>query len=305
MSQGLEQDVVSPDVCINAPDSLQVADKVFTEYKPHGGGCWLPEDVIARSSNTASINIGRMLGNELLYQGFKNFGLGDPTGLDFPNEQPGFVRPLDEWWNTSIGSMAIGQGISVTPVQMLFAFNAIANDGTYIPPKLVQSTVDSNGVEHLTPTRDSREVVSHETADQITEMLRKVVLEGTAEAAQVPGYSVCGKTGTALKPFGGGYTGPDGATHYMATFVGFVGCDDPELSILVVLDDPSGAEYTGGAVSAPLFAEVAQFAIRHFEIPPDAPAGTPGAAAPAGAPAVSQVEAATLPEEQIPTEPTG
>jgi cell division protein FtsI (penicillin-binding protein 3) len=268
MSFGLEHDVVSPETCVPAPDSLQVADKVFTEYKPHGGGCWLPEDVISRSSNTASINIGLRLGKERLYEGFKAFGLGDLTGLEFPNEQAGFVRPLDEWWTTSIGSMAIGQGISVTPTQMLFAFNAIANDGWYVPPKLVHSSIDSKGVEHLTPTREARQVVSAETADQITEMLCKVVETGTAKAAQVEGYTACGKTGTALKPYGGGYTGPDGVSHYMSTFIGFLPRGDAQLAALVLIDDPGGAEYTGGAVAAPVFAELAQFAVRHFEIAP-------------------------------------
>jgi cell division protein FtsI (penicillin-binding protein 3) len=276
-SAGFQEGEVDPEVCVNAPDSLQIADKSFTEYKPHGGGCLLPADAIANSSNTASINVGLRLGESRLHHWFKMFGLGEPTNLGFPNEQSGVVRPLDDWWSTSLGSMSIGQGISVTPLQMLLVYNTIANGGLFVPPKLVRSTIDADGVEHLTPVTDSRPVLDPATAATMTEMLRGVVDHGTAEAAAISGYSSCGKTGTALKPFEGGYLGPDGAKHYMGTFVGFLPCENPQLSIIVVIDDPSSSAYTGGAISAPVFAELADFAVRHFEIrPSDSTAGTEG-----------------------------
>jgi stage V sporulation protein D (sporulation-specific penicillin-binding protein) len=113
-------------------------------------------------------------------------------------------------------------------------------------------------------------VLPPETSALVAEMLRGVVDHGTAEAAAINGYSACGKTGTALKPYPGGYLGPDGAKHYMGTFVGFLPCEDPQLSIIVVIDDPSSSAYTGGAISAPVFAELAAFAVRHFEIRPSA-----------------------------------
>lgn len=271
-SAGFQEGEVDPDVCVNAPDSLTIADKTFTEYKPHGGGCLLPAAAIAASSNTASINVGLRLGAARLHHWFKQFGLGEPTELGFPNELSGVVRPLDEWWSTSLGSMSIGQGISVTPLQMLLVYNTIANHGLFVPPKLVRSTIDADGVEHLTPVDESRPVIDPQTAATMTEMLRGVVDHGTAEAAAIPGYSACGKTGTALKPFPGGYLGPDGAKHYIGTFVGFLPCEDPQLSIIVVIDDPSSSAYTGGAISAPVFAELAAFAVRHFEIRPSEPA---------------------------------
>jgi cell division protein FtsI (penicillin-binding protein 3) len=291
-SAGLEEGEVDPAQCVNAPDALQIADKSFTEYKPHGGGCYLPAEAIARSSNTASINVGLRLGESRLHHWFKMFGLGEPTELGFPNEQSGVVRPLEDWWSTSLGSMSIGQGISVTPLQMLLVYNTIANGGLFVPPKLVRSTIDAGGVEHLTPVTDSRPVLSPATAGLMTDMLQGVVDDGTAKAASVSGYSACGKTGTALKPFDSGYVGPDGAKHYMGTFVGFLPCEDPQLSIIVVIDDPSTSAYTGGAVSAPVFAELADFAVRHFEIRPTSPdevtgGDTPGErvqARPAGSP---------------------
>jgi cell division protein FtsI (penicillin-binding protein 3) len=285
-SRAFEDGKVNPDVCVSAPDSLTMGDKTFTEYEAHGGGCFLPAQAIANSSNTAAINVARAVGPESLHQAFLDFGLGQPSGLDFPNEQSGAVRPVEEWWSTSLGSMAIGQGISVTPMQMLLVYNTIANGGLYVPPKLVRSTIDSSDVEHLTPVTDSRRVVSEGTAATMTEMFRGVVEHGTAESAAINGYSACGKTGTALKPFENGYTGPDGATHYMGTFVGFLPCDDPQLSIIVVIDDPATGTYTGGAISAPVFAELADYAVRHFEIPPvrDESPGGAKLAPPAGSP---------------------
>jgi cell division protein FtsI (penicillin-binding protein 3) len=267
---GFAEGEVDPQVCVNAPDTLQIADKSFSEYKPHGGGCLLPADAIANSSNTASINVGLRLGEQRLHDWFRAFGLGDSTGLGFPNEQAGTVRPVEDWWSTSLGSMSIGQGISVTPLQMLLVYNTIANGGLFVPPKLVRSTVDADGVEHLSPVTASRQVLPPETSALMAEMLRGVVDHGTAEAAAINGYSACGKTGTALKPFPGGYLGPDGAKHYMGTFVGFLPCEDPQLSIIVVIDDPSSSAYTGGAISAPVFAELSALAVRHFEIRPNA-----------------------------------
>lgn len=281
-SAGFQEGEIQTDVCVNAPDALQIADKTFTEYKPHGGGCLLPADAIAASSNTASINVGLRLGESRLHHWFKMFGLGEPTNLGFPNELSGVVRPLDEWWSTSLGSMSIGQGISVTPLQMLLVYNTIANGGLFVPPKLVHSTIDADGVEHLTAVDESRPVLDPQTAATMTEMLRGVVDHGTAEAAAISGYSSCGKTGTALKPFPGGYLGPDGVKHYIGTFVGFLPCEDPQLSIIVVIDDPSSSAYTGGAISAPVFAELSDFAVRHFEIRPSAADSTDGGDVPGG-----------------------
>ncbi len=268
MSGALEEGLLAPGSCVDAPNQISVGGATFKEYEPHAVGCWPIEDVIANSSNTASINIALMLGESRLYRYFKAFGLGDPTGLGFPNELSGYVRPVEEWWGTSIGSMPIGQGISVTPLQMLLAYNTIANGGVFVPPSLVRSSMDGGGVEHLVPRPETRRVLSESTASAMSDMLAQVVSRGTAQSAQMPGYDAAGKTGTAQIPApDGGYIWPDGTKHYMATFVGFAPADNPRLSLIVVTQHPTAGAYTGGAVSGAPWARLAQFALRHLQIP--------------------------------------
>ncbi len=174
----------------------------------------------------------------------------------------------DAWSGTSIGSIPIGQGIAVTAMQMLFAFNTIANDGVYVPPRVVLAEVDEHGDRHPLDVPDQRRVVSELTADQMRTMLGLVVAEGTGTNAQVDGYPVAGKTGTARKPQpGGGYEDAAGNFQYVATFVGFAPVEHPELSIIVVLDEPSSTIF-GGSASAPLFADLARYGLRQLQIPP-------------------------------------
>ena len=151
------------------------------------------------------------------------------------------MLPLENWSGTSIGSIPLGQGISVTAMQMLFAYNVLANDGVYAPPSLVAATRDAEGERHPVAPEDSRRVVSPTTAAQLRAMLTEVIDQGTGEAADIEGYEVAGKTGTARKPQpeGGGYENPDGTYDYIATFAGFFPADDPKLSIIVVIDEPA------------------------------------------------------------------
>jgi cell division protein FtsI (penicillin-binding protein 3) len=269
MSGVVEDQLLSTANCVNAPDQLTIGGASFTEYSPHGGGCWPLEDVIVNSSNTGSINIALTLGEQRMYDYFKAFGLGEPTNLGFPNELAGFVRPVEDWWGSSIGGMPIGQGISVTPLQMLLAYNTIANDGTFTPAQLVRATIDGDGVEHLLPKGDEHQVISPETAQTVRAMLTEVVTRGTARSAQVDGYYPGGKTGTAQIPApDGGYVFPDGTKHYMATFAGMIPADDPKLSMIIVTQQPTAGAYTGGAVSGPVFSELAEFAVKHMRIAP-------------------------------------
>jgi cell division protein FtsI (penicillin-binding protein 3) len=270
MSGAIEDGLVSPTgSCINAPDSMTIEGSVFSEFHPHGGGCWPAEEVIVNSSNTGSISVAQMLGPARLHHYFKAYGLGDTTGLGFPNESSGYVRPVEEWWGTSIASMPIGQGISVTPLQMLLAYNTIANDGTFVPAQLVRGTVDAEGDQQLRSGGERRAVVSPGTAQALQGMLTEVVTRGTAQAAQLDGFYPAGKTGTAQMPApDGGYVWPDGNKHYMATFCGFLPADDPQLSVCVVIQHPTAGAYTGGAVAAPAFADFAEFAVAHLHISP-------------------------------------
>lgn len=269
ISAALEEGVVHPQgECINAPDELAVEGSTFKEYEAHGGGCWPLEDVLVNSSNTGTINIALRVGAEGMDDYFRRFGLGEETGLGFPAEQSGYVRPLEEWWGTSIATMPIGQGISVTPLQMLMAYNTVANDGMYVPPRLTRATIDDQGREHPLPVEEGHRVVSVETAEQVQRMLTEVVTRGTGQAAAVDGFYPAGKTGTAQIPApDGGYEWSDGR-HYMATFCGFLPADNPQLSVCVVIEHPTAGAYTGGGVSAPAFADFGQFAVSQLHLSP-------------------------------------
>ena len=268
LSGALEDGWVTPETGIEVPDHLQVADYEFTDHDPHPTGTYSVTDILVDSSNIGTIKLGQMLGKDRLDHYLREFGFGERTALDFPNESRGLMLDPDAWSGTSIGSIPIGQGIAVTAMQMLFAFNTIANDGVYVPPRVVLAEVDEHGDRHPLDVPDQRRVVSELTADQMRTMLGLVVAEGTGTNAQVDGYPVAGKTGTARKPQpGGGYEDAAGNFQYVATFVGFAPVEHPELSIIVVLDEPSSTIF-GGSASAPLFADLARYGLRQLQIPP-------------------------------------
>ena len=261
---------ISPTTQFNLPPTLKIYDAVFGEAEGRGTVTWDTTQILTHSSNVGTIKIGQGLGKEALYNTQKAFGLGVKTALDFPNEASGSVLAPSKYSGTSLPSIAIGQGISVTPMQMLFAYNTIANQGVYVAPKLVDSTIDAQGVEHPTAAGDSHRAVSAATADKLNIMMRNVVNEGTGQLASINGYSVAGKTGTARKPQpGGGYTDKMGVTRYQSTFVGFVPAQQPALSVYVMMDEPGG-DYTGGATAAPVFSKLGSFALNRLGIAPAA-----------------------------------
>lgn len=270
LSAALEEGLVTPETTSLVPDSLPVGDHVFSDSHPHETMEMTVRDVLTESSNIGTIQIAQRLGPEAIDHYMRTFGFGALTGLGFPSEAAGILLPPDEWSSTSIGTIPIGQGVAVTPLQVLEAFNVIANGGRYVAPVLVEGTVDANGETHTTPRPEPRRVISETTAYQMTGMMTGVVEEGTGEAAAVEGYPVAGKTGTARKPQpGGGYEDAAGNYRYVATFGGFVPANDPQLSIVVVIDEPSGDIY-GGGVAAPVFSRLAASILRAYRIPPPA-----------------------------------
>lgn len=267
----VEEGLVEPATPIQVPDSITLGEHEFSEHAPHGPVSWPVSQIIAESSNVGTIKLAQMLGPDGVYRYLRAFGLGEATAVGFPNESAGFVREPADWWGSSIGSIPLGQGVSVTPVQQLFAYNAIANGGTYVPPRLVAETVEGDGARHPFGAGESRRVVSEDTADKMNLMLRNVVAEGTGQLAAVDGYTPAGKTGTARKPQpDGGYVDEYGVTRYQATFVGFVPAEQPALSILVMIDEPSAGNIFGGQVAAPAFARIAEFALRRYDVAPPA-----------------------------------
>ena len=268
VAAALEEGLVEPSTLIEVPDSLQVSDHLYTDHDPHPTEDYSVTRILTESSNIGTIKLADMLGKDTFDSYLRRFGFGTKTALDFPNEAAGVLLHPDDYNGTSMGSIPIGQGIAVTAMQMLEAYNVLANDGVYVPPKLVMETVDAGGARHPAESGQARRVVSEETAEQMREMLVNVVAEGTGTRGGITGYSVAGKTGTARKPLPeGGYQDAAGNYHYVANFVGFVPAENPELSIIVVIDEPAGDIY-GGTVAAPVFADLAQYGLRLFRIPP-------------------------------------
>ena len=262
----LEEGMVNPDTPYQVPDNLQVSVHRFSDHDPHPPTRWTVSDILQHSSNVGTIMIAQQLGKGRIDQYLRKFGFGEKTGLGFPGEPRGLLLDPGDWAGTSIGSIPIGQSISVTALQMLLAYNTIANGGIYVAPKLVDATVDASGRQEAAPASERHRVVSERTAAQVNHMLAKVVSDGTGTAAAIDGYTVAGKTGTARKPAENARGYEEGA--YIATFAGYVPAENPELAIIVVIDEPRSGIYTAGQVSAPVFARLAQYGLRLFRIPP-------------------------------------
>jgi cell division protein FtsI (penicillin-binding protein 3) len=259
----LEEGTVKPDTVLEVPDRMTIAGHPFVDHDPHAPKRWNVTDILTQSSNIGTIMIAQQLGEEKVKSYLERFGLGKPTGLDFPQETQGIMN-FGRWNGTDIGAVPIGQGVSVNALQMLQVFNTIANGGVWVEPQLVRAVVGADGSEQRAPAPRTRRVVSAETAKQMTAMMQNVVNVGTGENAKIDGYSVAGKTGTARKPDErGGYE--IGA--YFSSFAGFVPAESPRLSTIVVLDEPRPVYYAG-LVAAPVFARVSQYGLRLFKIPP-------------------------------------
>jgi cell division protein FtsI (penicillin-binding protein 3) len=260
ISGALQTGLVTPSTKFTLPYEIQVADRKIHDAEPRGTQTMTTDQILSQSSNVGVVTIAEALGKDRVSEWIDRFGFGHPTGIDYPGESPGIVLSPEKWSGSTIGNVPIGQGIAVTPMQMIAAYGAIANKGVLIEPHLVDRIGNGKRVQ---PVR--RRILTTQTADEVRHMLREVVEEGSGIAAQVPGYRIAGKTGTAAKPDGaGGYS----TSNYVASFVGFVPAKHPRLVILVTVDEPRGAIW-GGVVAAPAFAEIAKFALQYLEIPPD------------------------------------
>jgi cell division protein FtsI/penicillin-binding protein 2 len=273
IAAALEDGVVSPTTSFVLPPQIQVADRWIHEAHARGTERMTVREILTNSSNVGTVTIAEQLGAVRLASWVSRFGFGKATGIDFPGESPGMALPLHEWSGSTIGTVPIGQGIAVTPLQMASAYAAIGNHGVLRRPYLVDR-IGSKRVGRSKPRR----IVSKATASRLMAMLRSVVVEGTGTEAAIPGYTVAGKTGTAAKPENGRYV-----AKYVASFVGLVPAAKPRFAILVAVDEPHGAIW-GGVVAAPAFAKIAQFVLQYLEVPPDAPAPSTGLAVAAGAP---------------------
>jgi cell division protein FtsI (penicillin-binding protein 3) len=256
----LSEGLVTPQTRFTLPYSIRVADRVIHDAEQRGTETMTVSQILQRSSNVGTVTIARtLLGETRLKRWIKQFGFGAQTGIDFPGETPGLLPSY--WSGSTIGNVPIGQGISVTAVQLASVYAAIANHGVWKQPHLVDHVQGDKPAAVRT-----RRILSPGVDRQLLTMLKGVVSDtGTGGAASVTGYSVAGKTGTAQKP------GPNGgyaAGKYVATFVGMVPANDPRLVILVTVDEPKLAIF-GGVVAAPAFAQIAAFDLQYLEVPPD------------------------------------
>ena len=247
------------------PDQLRVYDAVIHDAETHPTETMTLADILAYSSNIGAIKVADTVGQDRFYRYLLRFGFGHPTGIGFPGESAGILPPVNTWSGVSLATMAFGQGLAVTPLQMASVYATIANGGTWVQPRLVRGTVDANGTFQAAPAPETRRVVSQRTASAVTRMLSYAVDIGTGVEAQIPGYWVAGKTGTARIPRQNrpGYT-----KKYVASFIGFAPASHPALVVAAVIDDP--ATIYGGVAAAPLFKNVARFALARLRIPPAA-----------------------------------
>ncbi|MDX2042195.1 MAG: penicillin-binding protein [Acidobacteriota bacterium] len=236
-------------------------------HDTHAYGVQQTPDAFAKSSNVCAIKLAQRVGKEKFAEYISLFGFGNKTGIELPAESKGIVRPAPKWNFDSIGSIAMGQEVSVTMIQIAAATGAIANKGVWVQPHLVKEIVGADGKSNFQAKPVTRQVVSQQTAENMSVLMQRVVTHGTARhAIQLANYTAAGKTGTPQKAEKGvGYA----RGKYMPSFTGFVPATDPKFVIVVMVDEPAGA-HQGGSVSAPVFNMIAQIALGDFAIPPDA-----------------------------------
>ncbi|MBI5203811.1 MAG: penicillin-binding protein 2, partial [Nitrospirae bacterium] len=244
--------------------AISVGNAVIHDAHKHGVLTF--KEVIQKSSNVGSAMLGMQLGKERLYKYAKLFGFGEKTGIDLPGEVSGWIRPPEKWSGMSLGTIAIGQEVAVTPLQILRAYSAIANGGILIKPHVVSEIRSPDGtlIYSFTPA-GNKAAISRQTADIFKDILKTVTEEGgTGRSASVEGNQVAGKTGTAqiIDPKTRRYS----REKYVSSFVGFVPADNPMIAMIVVVYEPRGQIY-GGVVAAPVFKEIAKQSLSYLNVP--------------------------------------
>jgi cell division protein FtsI (penicillin-binding protein 3) len=276
LSTAIQDGLVTPDTEIDVPSVLPVGRTRFTDVDAHGDVRMTVTDILRQSSNIGTIKIAERLSKDQLAHALRSFGLGATTSVQFPGQAAGLLLDPSRYYDTGLASTAIGYGVAVTGMQMLDAYVTIANGGVTRSPHVLEATIDPLGVRHTAAVAPGHRVVSAHTAEEMSGMLTGVVSAGTGACAAIPGYTVAGKTGTARKAVNGGYS-----TGTMASFIGYAPAAHPKLAAIVVLDEP--ANTYGGTAAAPVFADVMQFALTHYDVAPDDPTDTQFAAARASA----------------------
>ena len=263
-SAALAQGTINANTPFTVPGHIVVGTRKFHDAEAHGTLHLTATQILAQSSNIGTYLVGKTIGKNAILAAVQRFGFGLPTGLTFPGETRGLVVNAANYYASDNVALPIGQVDAVPPIQVLDAYNAIANGGVFVSPKLVRGYVYPNGSMKPTPKSAKRRVLSASVDQTMIQMLEQVVLAGTGSNAIIPGYLVAGKTGTATIPTPGKDTLL--AHAYNATFVGFAPANHPVLSMIVIVQRPQTTIF-GGAVAAPVFKAVMGYALRHYGIP--------------------------------------
>lgn len=261
VAAALEEELAAADEVIEAPLVHSFADREFVEPFRTQPADLTVAQVLAISSNVGTIKLAERLGASQLHRYLQRFGLGQRTGpggdANFPGESRGILAPPWDWHGAALATVSFGQGVAVTPVQLAAAYNALANGGIYVPPRLSIGTIGAQGIFRSAAAPASHRAVSLSTADEMAKMLSLVVTNGTGGQASIDRYEVAGKTGTAQKPSADGGYEPD---EYMTSFAGFAPAHDPAVTVVVVLDEPT--QPLAGVTAAPAFARITEFVLR-------------------------------------------
>jgi cell division protein FtsI (penicillin-binding protein 3) len=265
IASALDAGVVRPDDRFDCLMGRMMVGR-YSIHDSHPHGVLTVAEVFKFSSNIGATKIARRLGRDAFAEALGRFGFGRPTGIGLPGERAGVVRPVDKWGDIGLANISFGQGIAVTPIQMIAGVSAIAGGGVYRQPRIVARAVEPDGTIENLPVAPDRRVMSAASARTMLTIMRGVTEPGgTARQAAIDGYSVAGKTGTAQKVANGHYD----PQKWVSSFVGAVPAEDPRLAIIVILDEPQGG-HLGGSVAAPIFKEIAEQALRYLHVPPNA-----------------------------------
>jgi cell division protein FtsI/penicillin-binding protein 2 len=260
VSAALQEKLVTPTSSFVLAPSIQVADRTIEDAEARPTETMSVAEILAHSSNVGAVTIGLEVGAEKFSRWINRFGFGRPTGVQFPAEEQGIVPELDQYSGSTMGNLPIGQGLAVTPMQMMAGYAAIADGGILRQPQLIKRI----GEEEVQEPKGHR-VIDAGVAAQVREMLQGVLAAGgTASEVSVPGYSLAGKTGTAEVAEDGGYS----ETKYVASFIGFAPAQDPKFLAAVIVDQPQGDIY-GGSVAAPAFGQIAAYSLPYLGVAPE------------------------------------
>lgn len=282
LAGALNEGVVAPETTFEVPYSKKFTkdpkDRALHDAEVHKTQQWSVEQILVHSSNIGTIEVSQRLGYEKQYDYMRAFGLGEKTALGFPGESAGILRDWREWEGNEKFTVAYGQGVASTSAQLAAVVNTIANHGVYVAPKLVKATIGADGTMVDTAPSATHEVITPQTAAQLTGIMQQVVCDGTGRPAQVEGVSIAGKTGTGLKAQPNGtYLDEAGNPHYYSSFVGFFPAEAPKVTVLVSIDEPDALtnadDRFGGAAAGPLFQAIVPSIMHQLDVQPPAEGG--------------------------------